>query len=337
MPTPGTDLDFSNVTESQYLARCKEFVGNDSLPIEIINVSKWYINEIIAEYYSDGNVFCLGDAVHRHPPFNGLGSNTCVQDAFNLAWKIAYVDKSLASTSLLDSYNTERQPVGLGVITRANQGIRDHIPVWKALGVTEPTIEKRMAQFDELKAPTTAGAKRRKALQEAVQGTAHEFHGLGVEMNQRYDGSNAIYVADEKHPRPPLPDDEILEHEVTTYPGSRLPHAWLNTRNPGKMFSTIDLAGHGAFTLLTSIGGEKWKDAAKKVSEELGLEIRVYSLGWMQDFEDVYGDWARRREVGEDGCVLVRPDRFVAWRSMEMLDAAEEKLSAVMKSILGRK
>ena len=351
MPSPGVDLNFDEVTNEQYLTRCKQFVGNDSIPIEststlfrkicliltkaVIDVSKWYINEIIAEYYSDGNIFCLGDAVHRHPPFNGLGSNTCVQDAFNLAWKIAYVDKGLASTSILDSYNAERQPVGLGIITRANQGIRDHVPVWQALGVLEPTVETRMEQFDQLKAATPEGAKRRTALRDAVQGTSHEFHGLGIEMNQRYE-SGAVYVADEPNARPPLPEDEILEHEVTTYPGSRLPHAWINTRNPGKLFSTIDLAGHGAFCLITSIGGEKWKEAAKMVEKELGVEVRAYSLGWMQDYEDVYSDWARRREVGEDGCVLVRPDRFVAWRSMGMIDDCEGKLLKVMKHVLGR-
>jgi 2-polyprenyl-6-methoxyphenol hydroxylase-like FAD-dependent oxidoreductase len=49
------------------------------------------INDIVATKYAKGNVFCLGDAVHRHPPSNGLGSNTCVQDAYNLAWKVAYV------------------------------------------------------------------------------------------------------------------------------------------------------------------------------------------------------------------------------------------------------
>lgn len=43
--------------------------------------------------------FCLGDAVHRHPPFNGLGSNTCIQDAFNLAWKVAYVIQGMTGLS----------------------------------------------------------------------------------------------------------------------------------------------------------------------------------------------------------------------------------------------
>lgn len=279
--------------------------------------------------------FCLGDAVHRHPPFNGLGSNTCVQDAFNLGWKIAYVHKSLASPTLLSTYNAERQPVGLGVITRANQGIRDHIPVWKALGVMESTVEKRMEQYNELKAPTKEGRERRRRLREAVRGTSYEFHGLGIEMNQRY-ASTAVYVADEPEGRPPLPEDEILQHEVTTYPGSRLPHAWINTRNPGKLRSTIDLAGHSVFCVLTGIGGEAWRAACKGVERELGVEVRCYTIGWMQDYEDVYSDWAKRSEVEEDGCVLVRPDRFVAWRSMAMVQACEEKLLHVMKHVLGR-
>ena len=251
------------------------------------------------------------------------------------------MDKGLASPALLASYSAERQPVGLGVITRANQGIRDHIPVWKALGVMEPTVAARMAQYDELKAPTAEGRARRKRLADAVRGTSHEFHGLGVEMNQRYGegesaGAAAVYGKDEEKERPALPDDPVLQHEVTTYPGSRLPHAWVNTRNPGKLFSTVDLAGHGVFCLLTGIGGEGWKGAARFVEKELGVEVRCYSLGWMQDYEDVYSDWAARREVDEDGCVLVRPDRFVAWRSMGMVQGCEEKLLQVMKHILGR-
>ena len=333
-PDPAKNIDIEKITNDQWLRRVRDFVGNDDIPAEIIDVSKWYINEIIAEYYADGNVFCLGDAVHRHPPFNGLGSNTCVQDAYNLAWKIAYVTKGLASPSLLDSYNAERQPVGLGVITRANQGIRDHIPVWKALGVMESTVEERMKQFDELKQATPAGVARRKALKVAVEGTSHEFHGLGVEMNQRYE-SKAIYAFDEK-PRPPLPEDPILEHEVTTYPGSRLPHAWLNTRNPGRLFSTQDLAGHGVFCLFTGIGGEKWKGAANVAEKELGVEIRTYSIGWMQDYEDAYSDWERRNGIEENGCVLVRPDRFVAWRSNGMVEDCEGMLLKVMKHVLSR-
>lgn len=196
------------------------------------------------------------------------------------------------------------------------------------------SLEERKKEFAELSEASPKGAARRARLQAAVAGTAHEFHGVGVEMNQRYQ-SKAVYLADEG-PRPPLPEDPVLEHEITTYPGSRLPHAWLNTKLPEKQFSTIDLAGHAAFCLLTGVGGSKWKDGASQVAQKLEVEISSYAIGWMRDFEDVYFDWARRREVAEDGCVLIRPDRFVAWRSMKMVPDCEEKLLHVMKSVLSR-
>lgn len=276
----------------------------------------------------------MGDAVHRHPPFNGLGSNTCIQDAYNLAWKVAYTLSSLASPSILDSYSEERQPAGLSVITRANQGFRDHLHVWTAFALTEPDTTIRQKLFSELQDATPAGRQRRKHLRTAIEGTAHEFHAVGQEMNQRYT-SNAIYSADQG-PRPPLPGDPVLYHQITTYPGARLPHAWLNTKLPGEKFSTIDLAGHGAFCLITGIGGGAWRDAAATTAQRLGVKINAYSVGWRQDYEDVYFDWSRRREVEEDGCVLVRPDRFVCWRSMEMVERPDEVLLKIMASVLGR-
>jgi len=278
--------------------------------------------------------FCLGDAVHRHPPMNGLGSNTCIQDAYNLAWKIAYVLKGQADPSLLGTYSPERQPVGETIITQANASLRTHKPVYEALGSMAPNLEQRKKDFGELSQATPDGVKRRARLQAAIKDIAHEYHGLGLEMNQRYE-SAAVYLADEG-PRPPLPQDHVIEHEITTYPGSRLPHAWLNAKIPRKKFSTIDLSGKGAFCLFTGIGGEKWKDAVIKASEVLGMNIRIYSVGWGQDYEDVYFDWARRREIDEDGCVLVRPDNFVAWRSVGMIPTPEEKLLVVLKTVLRR-
>jgi hypothetical protein len=71
------------------------------------------------------------------------------------------------------------------------------------------------------------------------------------------------------------------------------------------------LAGHGVFCLLTGIGGDNWKAASQSVSRELGLEIRSHGIGWGQDYVDVYGDWEEKREVEEDGAILIRPDRFI--------------------------
>ncbi|KAK4226602.1 phenol 2-monooxygenase [Podospora fimiseda] len=328
LPTPGADVKADDMIASndEYIKRAKEIIGDDSIEVTIKDASKWWINETVAEYYSDGNIFCLGDAVHRHPPFNGLGSNTCIQDAYNLAWKISYVMAGKAAPKLLDTYSIERQPVGQDIITRANQGLRDHLPWMLAIGITEPDVEKRKAVFAEFEDKGEAGRARRKAFHEGINNTGTEFHGLGIEMNQQY-RSDAVYLADERpEDAPVFPKDAVRERLITTYPGMRLPHAWLNTRVPGKQFSTIDLAGHGGFCLFTGPGGQAWKEATEQVSKAVGVPIKSYSIGWKEDYEEVYFDWTNRREVEEDGCVLVRPDRFVAWRSKSMIENPKEKL-----------
>ena len=318
------------------MSRVRDFIGDDSIPAEIINTSKWAINEIVAEKYSSdsGRIHCLGDAVHRHPPFNGLGSNTCIQDAYNLAWKIAFVLRGNAGQNLLTTYSTERQPVGHGVITRANQGLRDHLACWEALGLTEKTLEESTRAFHELKAPTKAGSKRRRAFRDAVDGTAHEFHAVGQEMNQRYDGPGVYF--DDEDARPQLPEDAVLYYQIGTYPGSRMPHAWVNTRKPDVPISTQDLAGKGRFTLLIGPGDGDglWKRAASEVGQKLGVQVQCTSIGYGCDWEDVYFDWERRREVEDDGCVLVRPDRFVCWRSKAMPEDPVGKVEQVLRSVL---
>jgi 2-polyprenyl-6-methoxyphenol hydroxylase-like FAD-dependent oxidoreductase len=133
---PSPDAAKKARSEADYIKRVHEFIGDDSVEVKIKGISTWMINEIAAEEYSKGNVYCLGDAVHRHPPNHGLGSNTSIQDAHNLAWKVAYVDKGriqasdrdtpikanfdlgIAGKKLLDSYSVERQPVGLDVVTQ---------------------------------------------------------------------------------------------------------------------------------------------------------------------------------------------------------------------------
>ncbi|KAJ9257680.1 hypothetical protein DTO207G8_1956 [Paecilomyces variotii] len=328
-------------TEEEWVQRMKEWIGDDSIPVELINVSKWRLNEVVAKTYSKGRVFCLGDAVHRHPPSNGLGSNTCIQDAYNLAWKIAYVLKGQASSSLLDTYSVERQPVGSGIVARANESFRHHGPIWEAFGVSLPTPEERMQALHQLTLPTEEGRTRRKNLQAALEEAQHEYHALGREMGQFYQ-SKAIYSDDETEPyyTPELlAQDQDLIYHRSTYPGRRLPHVWLNKRIPGEPISTVDLAGHGAFTILTGIGGDAWKIAASQVGESLGVPINAYSIGFRQDYEDFYFDWARIRQVDETGCILVRPDRMVGWRCQEVLgDEAlcTDKLRHVVLSILGR-
>ena len=111
------------------LPRIREMIGDPDVEVEIENVTTWQINQAWATRYGRGRVFCGGDAVHRHPPSSGLGSNTSIQDAFNLAWKLAYAVRGWAGPGLLESYSAERAPVGAQVVARANQSRVDYGPV----------------------------------------------------------------------------------------------------------------------------------------------------------------------------------------------------------------
>jgi len=79
-------------------------------------ISTFGIQERQVSQYRSGRVLLAGDAAHVHSPAGGQGMNTGLQDAFNLAWKLALVSRGLAGQGLLDSYDAERRPVGAAVI-----------------------------------------------------------------------------------------------------------------------------------------------------------------------------------------------------------------------------
>jgi 2-polyprenyl-6-methoxyphenol hydroxylase-like FAD-dependent oxidoreductase len=76
--------------------------------LNILTINSWTMNAQVADQYADpqGSVFLIGDAAHRFPPAGGFGMNTGIQDAHNLAWKLALVHRGLADRSLLQSYDT---------------------------------------------------------------------------------------------------------------------------------------------------------------------------------------------------------------------------------------
>src|SRR5450432_2254361 len=142
-----------------------KLIGDDSVPIKIEGTSVWTVNDMYATANTRGRVFCMGDAVHRHPPSNGLGSNTSIQDAFNLAWKLALVIKGKASPSLLGSYEAERAPIAKQIVTRANQSIGEFGPIFEALGLlsTKEPVAMR-ANMEARKDNTAAAAEQREKL-----------------------------------------------------------------------------------------------------------------------------------------------------------------------------
>ncbi|WP_081686482.1 FAD-dependent oxidoreductase [Candidatus Solirubrobacter pratensis] len=306
-------------------------VGDDTIDVTLRSTSLWGNNKMYATRYSEGRVFCMGDACHRHPPSNGLGSNTSIADAYNLAWKLALVLDGKAAPSLLDSYDAERAPIGRQIVLRANQSIDEFGPIFDALGLLETTDPEQMrANMEIRKENSPAGAEARRKLKSAIELKNYEFNAHGVELGQRYRSSA---VVPDGTPEPAYERDPELYYHATTWPGARLPHAWLEHR--GERVSTHDLAGKGRFTLLTGIGGEAWVEAAAEVTQRTGVPIAAFVIGPARDAHDIYDDWARLREVEELGCVLVRPDAHVAWRANEVAEDATAELSRVMDSLLG--
>jgi putative polyketide hydroxylase len=134
---------------------------------------------------------------------------------------------------------------------------------------------------------------------------------------------------------PETPDDGALHvnpRESRARPGTRAPHCWLE--RAGRQASTLDLCGE-AFTVLAARDGAAWCEAARGAANELGIELAAFAIGHdgVQDpsggFEPAYG-------LGSKGCVLVRPDGFVAWRARGSDASPPQRLASVLRGVLCR-
>lgn len=325
---PAPEVDDKMATEV-----ARQLVGDPELEIEVLSANTWTVNNMYATHMQSDRVFIMGDAAHRHPPSNGLGSNTSIQDSFNLAWKLAMVLKEQAGPALLDTYSEERAPVAKQIVTRANQSIGEFGPIFEALGMTggDDTV-KIKANMDARIENTTAAAKQRVALQEAIAFKKYEFDAHGVEMNQRY-SSSAICTNGQIEPAFKL--DKELHYQPTTWPGARIPHVWVFD-GQGHQHSTLDLCGHGHLTGFTGIGGEGWIEAARELCKEMNIELDIHIIGPRQKYSDHTGDWARARETGDTGLIIARPDHHVCWRVDQLVDDPLNALRKALSSILSK-
>ncbi len=321
-------LEPNNLDEAAVIDSIRAAIGDDDVDFTVKKISPWQFNHVVASTYRRGRLFIAGDAAHRHPPANGLGSNTSMQDSYNLAWKLALVLRGKAGDALLDTYSAERQPVGRQIVDRANASALDMLGYFAAVGLSPDMSPAEVdARLATLFGPD--GEALRVRMLEAMHVSNTQFNALGVELGQRY--TSSAVRADDAEPPAPRRDPE-LHYAASTYPGSPLPHAWLTIGNTN--VSTLDVCDYGRFTLITGAGGQPWLDAAAAVSRELGVEIEALRLSLGQDINDVYGHWMHRREVTDGGCVLVRPDRIVAWRAHEAVADSHAALRDTMRAIL---
>ena len=107
------------ITEPRALELLRAAIGVPEIPVVIEDIATWRATAEVAERYQDGRIFLAGDAAHVVPPNGGFGGNTGVQDAHNLAWKLALVLAGRAGPELLGTYDAERRPLGELTIEQA--------------------------------------------------------------------------------------------------------------------------------------------------------------------------------------------------------------------------
>jgi 2-polyprenyl-6-methoxyphenol hydroxylase-like FAD-dependent oxidoreductase len=116
---PGARYVADTITEEMAVELVRDAVGDPDLEVDVLDVDKWRAVAEAAETFQKGRIFIAGDAAHTMPPTGGFGGNTGIQDAHNIAWKLALVLAGKAGPGLVNTYDQERQPAGRQAIEQA--------------------------------------------------------------------------------------------------------------------------------------------------------------------------------------------------------------------------
>ena len=255
--------------------------------MEILSTQTWMAGHaLVAERFSQGRIFLMGDAAHLFTPTGGLGYNTAVEDAVNLGWKLAAVCKGNAGAGLLASYEAERKPLAERNTGYARQ-FADSVGLFVAQEALEADSPQGQALRDEASVVLNAHVRM-------------EFNIPGVTFGGRYDGSPLI-VSDGTSP----PPDSANDYVPSACPGGRPPHAWLPDGR-----SLFDLF-HSEWTLLL-LGDGPWESAL--------VQAKARALG--MDLRPVQPPMPELNVLYQASMVLIRPDHIVAWRGEQGADLA---------------
>ena len=292
-------------------------VGAPQLDVDIRSIKPWTMAASMAERYRVGNVVLAGDCAHEFPPTGGFGLNTGVQDAHNLAWKLAATVGGWAAPALVDSYEEERAPV---VRMNAEQTVRN------ARNIMDMLFQ-RVPNPAELVEDGARGDARRAELAAAIPEQREHFDFQGEALGAIY--RSAAVLPDGS--QPPAVANPITDYAPSAHPGARAPHAWV--RVGGEERSTIDLFD-GRFVLLAGPDGDHWPQDADAAADALGVPLRALRLE--HELEPVEPTAAVLELYGmaRDGAVLIRPDGHVAWRTRSAGAARPGALREALQRVL---
>ncbi len=316
-------------------ADMRQALGIGDHPVRIHKITRWSLEGVVASRLQVGRVFLLGDAAHRHPPTGGLGLNSAIQDAHNICWKLAAVLGGHASESLLETYEPERKPVVQQNVDCSVESALNQMSVGQTLGVRpDASGEQNWSCLQRLWSDDPSDRAFRRAARRALATQSMEFNEHNVEYGYTYAAADAAIVP-EQDTRPPSPDPRRI-YRPSTLPGHALPHAWVEGED-GRRRSTLDLVRPGRFLLITGERAGDWADAGRVVARDLAVALDVVSIGHTDgDYFDPRSSWVKQREIAPEGAVLVRPDRFVAWRSLGACDSPEGELRRALSHVLRR-
>ncbi|KIZ46791.1 hypothetical protein OO17_06190 [Rhodopseudomonas palustris] len=232
-------------TDQEFIEIARGHVGIPDLDVTLLNRSIWRVSMQVAERFRSGRVFLVGDCAHRFPPTGGFGLNSGVQDAHNLAWKLAFVLKGWAGDRLLDSYSSERRPVAQSNAS-FSFGNRERI------GFTDDAVRSRNPD----------------RIRFWINDMDNHLHSIGQNLGQVYEDGAVIHdgtVAKALNSRYYTPTDR---------PGARFPHIWLD---PSRRHSTLDWFDK-EFAVVTGPLGTEWLEAGRQVSNQSGVPLSLKQL-----------------------------------------------------------
>ncbi len=259
----------------------KGMSGLEDEDVDILGMSPWVMSPRISREWKKGRIFLTGDASARLSPAGGLGMNTGLQSAHNLAWKVASVVRSEASESLLESYGEER----LGVIDRIFENSTGN-----AAEVFSVVGKGLSGDWDGVK--------------EELSHTRRAGSGLGLDLGLAYPAGAFLPDGSPE----PQTTDPVNDFHPDARPGVRAPHLPLHSGG-----SILDNYGNG-FTLVFGPDGEDWETAAAGLTPDRSFPLGLKVLRSGKNLPVDTGKFHQTYGISPEGAVLVRPDGIVGAR-----------------------